>query len=173
MGGPTMALPKRVTLHGSVLFADVSGFTKLTALLQASSLGPARGAEELNNILSEYFDILITSFHRHGGDVISFSGDAMTVLFEADAAGGDEPPTEEAMAHAALQSVRCAAAVLKAVEGFSLEKYAKKTSGIEGCTITLHAGMGVGTFTALYVAGHKRGGEPGKPAVPRATTTRT
>ena len=32
--GQPPAMPKMISLHGSVLFADVSGFTKLTALLQ-------------------------------------------------------------------------------------------------------------------------------------------
>ena len=82
--GRPPTLPKMVTLHGAVLFADVSGFTQLTAKLQECAPSPARGAEELNAILSEYFDLLITCFHAHGGDVVSFSGDAMTVLFEAE-----------------------------------------------------------------------------------------
>jgi len=70
-------------LRGALLFADISGFTGLTQQLQASDLGPARGAEELNKVLSDYFSLLIRCFHKHGGDVVSFSGDAMTVLFEA------------------------------------------------------------------------------------------
>ena len=82
--GRPPTLPKMVSLQGAVLFADVSGFTQLTAKLHECATTPARGAEELNAILSEYFDLLITCFHAHGGDVVSFSGDAMTVLFEAD-----------------------------------------------------------------------------------------
>ena len=75
-------LPYEERVRGALLFADVSGFTKLTQALQASSLGLARGAEVLNDILSNYFNVLIECFHEHGGDVVSFSGDAMTVLFE-------------------------------------------------------------------------------------------
>ena len=76
-------LPYAERVRGALLFADITGFTQLTQQLQASELGPARGAEELNKILSDYFDLLIKCFHAHGGDVVSFSGDAMTVLFEA------------------------------------------------------------------------------------------
>ena len=148
-----------ISLHGSVLFADVSGFTKLTARLQ-ETIGGARGAEELNNILSKYFNILITCFHRHGGDVVSFSGDAMTVLFEAQRGADGAPATEEALAEAALRSVRCAVEVLDKVKGFSLAEYAQY--GLADCTITLHAGMGVGELTALYVAGYKKPGGEGK-----------
>ena len=84
VSGRPATLPKMVSVQGAVLFADVSGFTQLTAKLQECATSPARGAEELNAILSEYFDLLITCFHAHGGDVVSFSGDAMTVLFEAE-----------------------------------------------------------------------------------------
>ena len=90
-------LPYEERVRGALLFADVSGFTKLTQALQASSLGLARGAEVLNDILSNYFNVLIECFHEHGGDVVSFSGDAMTVLFEA---------SEEAGAPACLSSGR-------------------------------------------------------------------
>jgi class 3 adenylate cyclase len=81
--GKVRPLPHAERLRGALLFADITGFTQLTQQLQASELGPARGAEELNKILSDYFDLLIRCFHAHGGDVVSFSGDAMTVLFEA------------------------------------------------------------------------------------------
>jgi len=89
--GRSRTLPRAEPVRGALLFADISGFTQLTQRLQASELGPARGAEELNKILSDYFDVLIRCFHSHGGDVVSFSGDAMTVLFEA-------LPTEGAVA---------------------------------------------------------------------------
>jgi len=59
VSGRPPTLPKMVTLHGAVLFADVSGFTQLTAKLQECAPSPARGAEQLNTILSEYFDLLI------------------------------------------------------------------------------------------------------------------
>lgn len=87
--GKVRPLPHAERVRGALLFADITGFTQLTQQLQASELGPARGAEELNKILSDYFDLLIRCFHAHGGDVVSFSGDAMTVLFEA--VEGDGP----------------------------------------------------------------------------------
>jgi hypothetical protein len=51
--GTRPALPIHEALHGALLFADVSGFTQLTKKLQESELGAARGAEELNEILSQ------------------------------------------------------------------------------------------------------------------------
>ncbi|MCL4871795.1 MAG: AAA family ATPase [Anaerolineae bacterium] len=72
-------LPDRTT--GTVLFADVSGFTPLTAAL-AQALGPQRGAEEMTNHLDRVCSLLIAEVDRYGGSVINFSGDAITCWFD-------------------------------------------------------------------------------------------
>jgi adenylate cyclase len=69
--------------QGTALFADVSGFTSLTARL-ARELGPQRGSEEITRLLSCVFDAVTDEVHRYGGSVISFSGDAITCWFAAD-----------------------------------------------------------------------------------------
>jgi class 3 adenylate cyclase/tetratricopeptide (TPR) repeat protein len=74
-------LPDRV--HGAALFADISGFTPLTEALVAE-LGPQRGAEELTAALSSIIDPLMAELDRHGGDVIYFSGDAVTAWIDGD-----------------------------------------------------------------------------------------
>ncbi len=65
-------------LKGAVLFADVSGFTRLAEELATD--GP-RGAEELNRLLRQLFDGMIAVIHRAGGSVSHFYGDAMLVHF--------------------------------------------------------------------------------------------
>src|SRR5262245_30014326 len=73
-------LPSRV--QGTVLFADVSGFTPLTEAL-ARQFGPRRGAEELTRHLNEVYNALVIEIHGHKGSVINFSGDALTCWFDA------------------------------------------------------------------------------------------
>jgi class 3 adenylate cyclase/tetratricopeptide (TPR) repeat protein len=68
---------------GSVLLADISGFTPLTAALVAA-YGPRRGAEETTAVLNRVWDALIEPVDALGGSVIGFSGDAITCWFEAD-----------------------------------------------------------------------------------------
>ena len=70
-------------VHGAGLFADVSGFTPLTEAL-ANELGPQRGAEMLTAILDEVTSAVIAELHRFGGDVIYFSGDAITGWIDGD-----------------------------------------------------------------------------------------
>ena len=64
------SLPDRT--EGSVLFADISGFTPLTESLR-NSLGQRQGAEELS-----LYSALIAEIERYGGSVIGFAGDAPT-----------------------------------------------------------------------------------------------
>ncbi|MBI5825490.1 MAG: AAA family ATPase [Chloroflexi bacterium] len=69
--------------HGAVLFADISGFTKLTSDL-SSQLGPQRGAEELTRQLDPVYTELIAAVHNYGGSVIDISGDGLTCWFNQD-----------------------------------------------------------------------------------------
>ncbi len=75
------SLPDRVA--GTVLFADISGFTPLTEALVAE-LGPQRGPEALTATLEVVFDAVLGELHRHGGSVIYFSGDAVTCWIDDD-----------------------------------------------------------------------------------------
>jgi class 3 adenylate cyclase/tetratricopeptide (TPR) repeat protein len=75
------ALPDRVT--GSALFADISGFTPLTEALR-NELGPQRGSEELTAIIGRVFHEVIGELDAFGGDVIYFSGDAITCWIDGD-----------------------------------------------------------------------------------------
>ncbi len=74
-------LPERS--DGAALFADLSGFTKLTELL-ARVQGPLRGAESLSQVLRRVFEGLIGKIEREGGSVLGFSGDAVTCWFDED-----------------------------------------------------------------------------------------
>ena len=74
-------MPDRV--DGAALFADISGFTPLTEAL-ANELGSQRGAEELTANLGRVFHAVIEELDRRGGDVIYFSGDAITCWLDGD-----------------------------------------------------------------------------------------
>jgi class 3 adenylate cyclase len=70
--------PWREWLSGTVLFADVSGFTPMSETL--SVLG-AEGAELLTGILNRYFAAMIGIVGAHGGQVMKFGGDALQCFF--------------------------------------------------------------------------------------------
>src|SRR5436190_9989975 len=79
------------TAEGTVLFADISGFTPVTERLR-QTLGARRGAEELAVYLNHVYDALIAEVDRHGGSIISFAGDAITCWFSGEASAVQATP---------------------------------------------------------------------------------
>ncbi len=79
--------------YGTVMFADISGFTAMSEKL--SQLGK-EGAEEVTRIINHLFTALLEVADHYGGDLLKFGGDALLVFF------GDEKHTLNACI-AALQ----------------------------------------------------------------------
>jgi len=69
--------------EGSVLIADVSGFTPLTEAL-ARRHGARRGAEEVAALLNRVYGALVTEVDRAAGSVVEFAGDAVCCCFDGD-----------------------------------------------------------------------------------------
>ena len=70
--------------EGSLLFADLSGFTALSERL--SVLG-RQGAEEVSAVVSRLFDALLAEVHARQGVLLKFGGDALTAFFDAEGLG--------------------------------------------------------------------------------------
>lgn len=87
-------LPRQQANTGSVLIADLCGFTRLATDL--TSAGRA-GAEQLTALLDHTFGPLIDRVETSGGDVIGFAGDAVIAVFE-----------QEDLSEAALVATACA-----------------------------------------------------------------
>ena len=95
------------SLEGTMVFADVSGFTRLSERL--ARVGK-EGAEHLVDTINACFSALLADAYAHGGSLLKFGGDALLLWFEvgweredansvaetAPAAGGDlVPPVDE------------------------------------------------------------------------------
>ncbi|MBW3606263.1 MAG: adenylate/guanylate cyclase domain-containing protein [Actinobacteria bacterium] len=94
--------PQHWQAEGTLVFADVSGFTRLTEKL--SQHGKV-GAEEIVRTISDVFTVLLTAT-ADGGDVLKFSGDALLLFY-------DGHNHAQRACHAALTMQR----VLRAVGG--------------------------------------------------------
>jgi len=73
-------LPGLVTgqrLTGSLLFADVSGFTAMSERLAIY----ADGAEQLTQRINDYFEQMLDILARSGGILLKFAGDALLAYF--------------------------------------------------------------------------------------------
>ena len=66
-------------VDGTLVFADISGFTSLTERL--SRKGKV-GAEEMNDVLDAAFTDLLSVAYDYGAGVIKWGGDATLLLFE-------------------------------------------------------------------------------------------
>ena len=117
-------LPDRA--HGAVMFADVTGFTRLAEAL-SQSLGPRRGAEELTALLNQVYTALIAEVHCFGGSVVGFSGDAITCWFDEAGVGGwglgdgesALTPNLQPRTPSALCALACALAMRQAMAPFA------------------------------------------------------
>ncbi|MFQ5944753.1 MAG: AAA family ATPase, partial [Anaerolineae bacterium] len=120
----------------SMLFADISGFTRLADGLVRK--GP-EGAEELSLVLNQYFDQLIELVTSHGGEVVSFAGDALLALWPV--AEGDQDLAAESR-----RAAQCGLAVQARLHGYETPS---------GDRLSLRIGVGAGEPFAATVGGER------------------
>ena len=86
--------PDRIhrTVEGTLVVADISGFTALSEKL--AKLGQI-GAEEMASAITTCFSDLLTVAYDEGGGLIKFGGDALLILFDGTItpSGRFGPPT--------------------------------------------------------------------------------
>jgi adenylate cyclase len=75
---PEIKKNRFVREEGTVMFADLSGFTNLSEKLTAKG---KEGSEEISRIINEVFEDLISLVTDGDGSVYKFGGDAVTVFF--------------------------------------------------------------------------------------------
>jgi len=140
--------------EGAVVFSDASGFTALTERLAAMT----NGAELLSQCLTGFFTPLIDMISDYRGDVIKFSGDALTIYF---------PPFDDTlhptynpvvpphgtyglrdlgpMATAVLRASACCVEIHRRLHMYE--------TNVDGVLLCLHIGVGCGSVTILQVGG--------------------
>jgi len=139
---------------GAVVFSDASGFTALTERLASKP----NGAELLSACLISFFTPLIDIITAYRGDVIKFSGDALTIYFPAvddtqhPRMHPDVPPcgTYACQGHnplelSVLRASACCVEIHKRLHMFD--------TGVDGVKLCLHIGVGCGDVTILQVGG--------------------
>ncbi|MEI7769531.1 MAG: adenylate/guanylate cyclase domain-containing protein [Chloroflexales bacterium] len=118
-------------VEGSLLFADVSGSTALAERL--SALG-REGTEIVTDTLNSYFGTMIAIIERAGGDLLTFGGDALLVLFEG-----------QGHTHVATAT---ALGLLRELSDFQ-----RHVPGVGTFPLSMHIGVASGRV-ALVSAGH-------------------
>jgi class 3 adenylate cyclase/tetratricopeptide (TPR) repeat protein len=128
--------PSATRIPAAVLFADVSGFTPLAEMLAQRG---AEGPEELTRLLNTYFRRIIALLEHEGGEVVKFSGDALTVLFLA---------TDEPLGHAARRALQAATAMQATTQEFTTLVTSAGT-----VSLSMKIGIGAGVLQTFQVGG--------------------
>ncbi|NJM06067.1 adenylate/guanylate cyclase domain-containing protein [Candidatus Gracilibacteria bacterium] len=74
LGAPELVPGATFHSHTTIVYADLSGFSRLTSAFSALP----DGAERLHLVLNQAYAVLIETIAAHGGDIMSIAGDALT-----------------------------------------------------------------------------------------------
>ena len=160
-------LPKSVERNCALLFVDMSGFTKLSTMLDV---------ESLSKVINSYFDMIVSEVIQHGGDILKFAGDAFfaewkvvetpdekpkasTPLSELNASlvsisdmDWDDNDDIPKLSSCVLQAAKCAVSI---VEKFSDYHVTAVAGGGNDAMLNVHCGVGVGHIVGLHVGDYK------------------
>jgi class 3 adenylate cyclase/tetratricopeptide (TPR) repeat protein len=137
MRHPIPGLVEGQTLNGSLLFADVSGFTALSERLAV--LG-RKGAEDLTTYINDYFSTMLEILSWSGGILLKFAGDANLVYFP-EQEGGEQ----------ANWAVRAGMRMLDAIQKFS---NIQTPTGV--VSLRMKIGVATGEFLSASVGSAQR-----------------
>lgn len=96
------------------LLVDVSGFTALTEMLEAST---DNGVEQLGFYLNRYFERLVKMLNASGGDVMKFAGDALIVLWQPEFSQNKSDQVELDLKSMSCRAAECALLIQEELHG--------------------------------------------------------
>jgi class 3 adenylate cyclase/tetratricopeptide (TPR) repeat protein len=126
------------TIPCTMVFADVSGFTRLSERLARRG---KEGAEQLVDMINACFSALLAEAYGRGGSLVKFGGDAMLLLFY-DQEGDQE--------HAARAC--CAAAAMRR----TLRDVGRIRAGESTVVLRMSVGVHSGAYSMFVVGGSHR-----------------
>jgi len=111
-------------IDGTVVFVDISGFTKMSERLARNG---RIGAEEVTDVVGDVFSLLLATAYANGGGLIKFGGDALLLFFS----GPDHAP----------KAVRAAAGMRRTLS---------ELGGIDTSAGKVRLRMSVGVHSGLF-----------------------
>ena len=128
-------LSKNIPYHYYIktvsLFADISGFTKLTeSFNKYGRIGP----EFLAFSLNRYMEKLINIISKNGGDIFKFAGDALLVIW----------PDGSTIEECSKRAIQCALEIQSLLHNVEITKDKK---------LSIKIGLGQGEVRILFVGG--------------------
>ena len=139
-----------------MVFADVSGFTRLSERLARRG---NEGGEQLVDLINACFTALLAEAYGRGGSLVKFGGDAMVLLFY------DQERNQEHALRACAPPRRCGAGSARsalATRTTQICIHQSRTRGESRRPQASRSGM------RTRAVGSRRGGSAGDPSAPRA-----
>ena len=123
--------PLKRKYHTVIMFADVSGFTRMSE--KYSELGSI-GTEQMAFNINRYFEQLVKLIRGDGGDIIKFAGDALFVIWQED---------HEYAIHSAIH---CA---------LEIQQQLHNVEVVKGVYLSVKIGIGLGETCMVHLGGGK------------------
>jgi len=169
-------LPKAFERQAAILFVDMSGFTKLSTVLDV---------ESLSKVINSYFEMIVSEVIFHGGDILKFAGDAFFAEWRVakgnddDDDDGDKKKNPLSDLNASLASInemvwddsdipplsncvmmasKCATSIVKKFSDYRVNTTTNRNSSSESM-LNVHCGVGAGNLVGLHVGDYKEGQE--------------
>ncbi|KAJ1332095.1 hypothetical protein BSLG_009028 [Batrachochytrium salamandrivorans] len=151
-------VPSATEAFAAVVMVDVSGYSKLTAVL--AERGPI-GAELLTRTMKGYLDKILQWTHEtiiqtivaHGGDIVKFAGDAVIFCWKSGKAINlTDSSQDKIRGELVYKASHCCLTLLTKLGTYDIE--------VEDCPtkiLRIHLGIGAGLVYDVLV-----GGEPGR-----------
>ena len=128
-------LPKHYLVYSVALFADISGFTKLSeGFSKKGRIGP----EFLQFCLNRYMEQIINIIGTNGGDIFKFVGDAIMVVWPP------EPDNPSFLEEACRRAIQCALTIQSKLHNHKISN---------DKSLSVKIGIGVGECKILLVGG--------------------
>ncbi len=126
------------TVECTMVFADVSGFTRLSERLARQG---TEGAEQLVDVINTCFTALLAEAYGRGGSLVKFGGDAMLLLFY------DQEHNQEHAVRAC-----CAAGAMRR----TLREVGRVRAGDTAVALRMSVGVHSGAYAMFVVGGSHR-----------------
>ena len=145
------SLPYASKHDSALLFVDISGFTRLSTLLDPECLSRA---------INEYFQLIVNEVTQHHGDILKFAGDSLFAMWKVSSSRSIIGNSIESDIHMNMEDCVTAAAVCGAkivsrycghpifVDGVNNDKSSRE--GNRGLTLNVHCGVSFGKIVSVH-----------------------
>jgi class 3 adenylate cyclase len=133
-------LPAIATFEGALMFVDISGFTKLSTVLDP---------EKLSKVINSYFQKIVEMIYQYSGDIQKFAGDALFAEWRVT----DKRSKEQCIAEASA----CAASLISECTDFPVLSLvsAQELIGSTVDCLNIHLGLGFGQMNGIHVGDNR------------------